>query len=232
MKNQIFPTIFDWVKKAYGKNKDEVFNLMKKFYSSVETKYDGEYNLITKDNRILTWNFNSSHIGELPDGRSVIMSVGRDVTEFNKANKKLKERERQYRLLTEMMPLGIVHYEIIDDPYEKKIDFKVLGVNKVFEQLVGKNNSELINKNIWEIFPKTEKYWIDFFEKIALTGKTNILENYAISIDSYIKVTAYKIESDKIAVIMEDISEDRRKQKEIMYMSYHDSLTGLYNRRY
>jgi diguanylate cyclase (GGDEF)-like protein/putative nucleotidyltransferase with HDIG domain len=160
------------------------------------------------------------------------MSVGRDVTEFNKANKKLKERERQYRLLTEMMPLGIVHYEIINDPYEKKIDFKVLGVNKVFEQLVEKNNSELIGKNIWDIFPKTEKYWIDFFEEIALTGKTNILENYSVSIDKYIKITAYKIESNKIAVIMEDVSEDMKKQKEIIYMSYHDSLTGLYNRRY
>ena len=36
----------------------------------------------------------------------------------------------------------------------------------------------------------------------------------------------------RLALIFRDITEERRKQDEIAYMSFHDSLTGLYNRAF
>lgn len=35
-----------------------------------------------------------------------------------------------------------------------------------------------------------------------------------------------------VILVFRDITEEKRRQDEIYYMSYYDSLTGLYNRRY
>ena len=41
-----------------------------------------------------------------------------------------------------------------------------------------------------------------------------------------------KHDNEGVVIIFRDISEKLRKQKEIEFLSYHDYLTGLYNRRY
>ena len=83
------PTIFDWTEKAYGKNKDEVLDFIRKLYTLPETQHDGEFEVTTKDGRKLIWDFNSGVIGKLPDGRAVAMSVATDVTEDRKKQKKI-----------------------------------------------------------------------------------------------------------------------------------------------
>ncbi|MGB6128348.1 MAG: HD domain-containing phosphohydrolase [Psychrilyobacter sp.] len=161
-----------------------------------------------------------------------VLGVIRDITEINITNQKQKESEKQYRLLANMMPLGMIHYQFFRDSEKSITDFRILWVNKALEQLIGMKNSELVGKNLCEIFIEMEQYWIDIFQEVASSGKTKIFENYSIAIDGYIKITVYKIETDRMAVIIEDVSEDRKKKKEIMHISYHDSLTDLYNRRY
>ena len=85
------PTIFDWTEKAYGQNKDEVIDFIKKLYRLTTIQHDGEFVVTTKDGRKLTWDFNSGYIGNLPNGKAVAMSVATDVTERNKI-----EREVNY----------------------------------------------------------------------------------------------------------------------------------------
>lgn len=75
------PTIFDWTKKAYNKNKDEMIDIISPLYKLTEIHHDGEFEVTTKDGRKLIWDFNSSCIGNLPDGSAVVMSVAVDVTE-------------------------------------------------------------------------------------------------------------------------------------------------------
>ena len=80
-KKSDIPTIFDWTKKAYGKNKDEVVDFIRTLYKLTKIQHDGEFVVTTKDGRQLTWVFNSGYIGNLPDGRAVAMSVATDITE-------------------------------------------------------------------------------------------------------------------------------------------------------
>lgn len=89
-KNDI-PTIFDWTEKAYGKNKQEVLDFIKRMYELTHIHHDGEFVVTTKAGKKLTWDFHSGYIGKLPDGRSVAMSVATDVTERN-----IKEQEIKY----------------------------------------------------------------------------------------------------------------------------------------
>ena len=85
------PTIFDWTKKAYGKNEGEVLGFIKKIYELINVQHDEEFVVTTKDGRNIIWNFNSGYIGNLPDGRAVAMSVATDVT-----TRIAREREISY----------------------------------------------------------------------------------------------------------------------------------------
>jgi len=224
------PTIFDWAEKAHSKNKNEIINFINNLYISKEKQHYGEIVVMTKDKEKLIWDFYSGYIGDLPDGRAVVMSIATDVTKFKIIDQKKKESEKQYKLLISQIPLGMIHYKIYHDIENETIDFQIIGVNKAFETLVGKSGSDLVGKNLQDIFLNMEQYWVDVFEEVAISGKTRIFENYTESIDCYIKVIAYKIKEDQMVIIVENITEDKKKQEEILYISYHDSLTDLPNR--
>lgn len=95
------PTTKKWSEKAYGTLKDEVNSVINSLYYLKEQLHDGEYPVTTKDGRSLVWDFYSSYIGNLSDGRRMAMSVAIDIThqkslekEKNNLDNKLKQQQR------------------------------------------------------------------------------------------------------------------------------------------
>lgn len=50
--------------------------------------------------------------------------------------------------------------------------------------------------------------------------------------NTFAPITAENGEKHGVVMIFRDISEEKENQRRIKYLSYHDTLTGLYNRRY
>ena len=92
-------TIYDWTEKAYGAKKEEVQDLISKLYTLKETQHDGESEVTTHDGRKLIWDFYSMYIGDLPDGRAVVMSTATDVTKRYEMVQQLKESEQRFKIL-------------------------------------------------------------------------------------------------------------------------------------
>ena len=84
------PTIFEWAKKAYGiDDYDKVIISIQKLFSIEGKTHEGEIKIKTKNNQIRTWDFSSSSLEVLSDGRKSVLSVATDVTERRKLEKKL-----------------------------------------------------------------------------------------------------------------------------------------------
>ena len=139
-----------------------------------------------------------------------ISSFARDITKMTKANIKQEESEEKYKLLNNMMPLGLVHYQIVFDEKNKKNRYQFLEVNKTFEKQVGMKNSDLFGKCLVDVFPKTEQYWLDNFDEVVSSGNPIIFEDYSVEVDGYMKVSVYTIKSDILAVVIEDVTENRK----------------------
>lgn len=152
----------------------------------------------------------------------------------NKKNRDLNIRksEEVYENLFEHMHEGYALHEIILDEGGQAIDYRFLKVNKSFERYTGLTACDITGKTVMEVLPNTEAYWIDTYAKVALDAENIHFENYSGDMDKYYSVDAYHAGYGRFITVFVDITDARKKEKEINYLSFHDQLTGLYNRRY
>jgi len=161
-----------------------------------------------------------------------VVLVFRDVTEKYRMQEKLKDSEKKYRQLFEIMNNGLALHKMIYNEEGDPVDYRFLDINPAFEKLTGLSKANLIGNTVKEVLPETEQYWIDKYGKVATTGESVSFEEYAQEQDKYYKVRAFSPEPGKFATIFSDITENKKAEEQLQYKTFHDELTGLYNRSY
>ncbi len=89
------PTIEAWTRKAYGMNADVTREYIESLYNLDAPKYDGEWEIITKNGEKRVWEFRTSPIGQLSDGRIAVSSMAVDVTDRKDFEFQLKEKTEE-----------------------------------------------------------------------------------------------------------------------------------------
>ncbi len=122
----------------------------------------------------------------------------------------------------------------------------ILFLNQAAERFTGWSNEEAYGKPIYTVFNVINQYTKeiseDIVERVISTKDIHRLAKDTILIakngtERYIEDCAAPI-LDKnnlvegVVIIFRDNTESREKLKRIEYLSYHDDLTGLYNRRF
>ncbi len=86
-------------------------------------------------------------------------------------------------------------------------------VNPAFEHHTGKKRGEVIGKTLLEVFPETERHWLQSFEKVALTGNPTEIENYHQGLDRYFHVSGFVPKDGQVAVTFVDTTDRMRIEK-------------------
>lgn len=126
------------------------------------------------------------------------------------------------------------------------VNGRITVLNPVAEELTGWNQQEAIGRNIDEVLrlvhPKTGKP-IKWRESVSLKnqptkGNDNLISLVSRSgkeltiFESIAPIHLPDGEVTGFVMAFKDVTEVFEKQKKIEYLSFHDELTGLYNRRY
>jgi len=160
-----------------------------------------------------------------------------DVTERKKAEISLAQEKKL--LQTTLISIG-------DGVISTDINGNIVLLNKVAESLTGWTIKEARGKSIEEAFniinEFTRKKSENIVKKVLESGKVQELANHTILVSKYgverpIEDSAAPIvnENDEISgmvLVFRDVTQKKQKQEEILFLSYHDQLTGLYNRRF
>lgn len=157
---------------------------------------------------------------------------------------KQKEMEKQLNLEKEWGKITLL--SISDGVIAFDNQGKVLLMNKTAEELTGFQQEEATGKPSDMVFnivdEHTRKNRQSPVSKVLESGILSSLENDTLLI-SKTKVE-WPIEDDAapirdqdnniigVVLVFREITEQRKKLKEIEYLSFHDSLTGLYNHRF
>jgi len=103
---QDIPTIADWTEKAYGARKEDIKEDISKLYNLDQRVDEGLHNVTTKDGRILTWDFCSAPLGKMTDGKRLVISKAKDVTEQVAGEKERRILEDRLNQAQKMESIG------------------------------------------------------------------------------------------------------------------------------
>ena len=155
------------------------------------------------------------------------LGMAMDITELKQAGAMLQEREAQYRLLFENMITGFALHEIICDENSQPVDYRYLEINPAFERLTGLDARTLLGRTVREALPAVEKYWIETFGRVALTGEHIAYENYFADLGKYYDTWVFSPKRGQFAVVFSDITarkmveeslrESRRLYEELVF---------------
>lgn len=160
-----------------------------------------------------------------------------DITESKKLEKSLAEEKDKLQITIASIGDGVISTD--NNGY-------VTILNKVAEELTGWTQEEAIGKPIEKVFniinEKTRTKCENPIQKVIESGLILGLANHTVLIsrdgseisiaDSAAPIKDADGSIQGVILVFRDVSEEKRIQNEIYYMSYYDVLTGLYNRRF
>ncbi len=156
----------------------------------------------------------------------------RDITENKKMETALRRSEYELRTLVESSPDLIMR---VDN--QLRYNF----VNRAFEQLTGKTKEQCIGRSHCELgMPQDLCRQLDgMIRRVLHTGGEQNVEFGFMSLFGNRQFWARLIPEfnrvgmvDTVLVVARDITERKRAEDHIRYVSFHDTVTGLYNRTY
>lgn len=110
------------------------------------------------------------------------------------------------------------------------------SANKAAYEILNFEPESIIGRSINELLPNLSKNIVDRYMEIAAKIEKNDFVELCYSDDrldkTWFSFNAFSIPENCLGVMFDNITDRKNSEGEIVYLSYHDQLTGLYNRRY
>ncbi len=204
-----------------------VFHKKKEYYSiKCRLKHkDGHWVWVLDRGKVVSWT---------EDEKPLLMfGTILDISEIEYMENEIRKSEYNYRVLVESS------YDIV---YRLSPEGMFIYVSKVCNLLLGYSSEMLLGEPFEKlIHPDDKERAINFFNKVKESKKRQDLTDFRLkNINGswrWFSINAVAIRDELDIVIgitgtARDCNEDKKKQKQIEYLSFRDYLTGLYNRRY
>lgn len=158
-----------------------------------------------------------------------LLGTSRNITHQKEMAAALKKNEKKYRELFEESPIGLL---------KSDLEGNILDCNQQLIELLGAPDKEAVKeynlnsilgiKEIWD------KDYISSENKEAIEGEINFKSKWNKEVYLNYKVETVCSDHEILEVIIacRDISREKEIENKLVHLSFHDQLTGLYNRRY
>jgi diguanylate cyclase (GGDEF)-like protein/PAS domain S-box-containing protein len=156
-----------------------------------------------------------------------------DINQTKRILTELDESEDRFRTIFEKAPIGIGIFHA-DTGFVEQL-------NPMFEEIVGRTSKEL-RRIDWRSYshPSEIQHNLDKLKKLknkeinGFTMRKRFIKPDGAVVWVNMMIVPFKAEtiSDRHLCMIQDITDSKKKEDEIIYLSYHDTLTGLYNRTF
>ncbi|MCX6054713.1 MAG: PAS domain S-box protein [Chloroflexi bacterium] len=168
---------------------------------------------LEKEDGSTVWTAVSAVTGHVQDWGTVILTT--DITERKVMENSLRKSENLYRSLFENMLNGFAYCHFLQEE-GKPDDFSHLLVNKSFENLTGL--TDVVGKRISQVIPgflETDTDLMQLYKRVALSGVSETLEMYIISLKMWFSLSVYCPVKDYFVVVFDVISDRINAQQQI-----------------
>ena len=153
------------------------------------------------------------------------------IEEIEASNAALRESEERYRALMQQSSEAIV----LIDPDTRRI----LEVNRHFREMLGYSPQEMENKYAYDIVVDTKAAIDRYYDEVL-----PVHHELPVELRPFRRKNGQVIEVERSGVLVHlegkkvymvtarDVSERKIAEEKLNFLSFHDTLTGLYNRAY
>ncbi|MGE5621342.1 MAG: PAS domain S-box protein [archaeon] len=156
------PTIDIWAERAYGRKKEAVLESITKLFDKEGREKAGEFVITTKYGASRIWNFSTTPVGKLADGRAAVLSMAVDLTDMRFAEYKLHRQQEEQLEIFNSVPTFIFY---------KNLENEFIWVNDIAEKWFGRPKSEVTNRPLTLVFPGEGETFYVSDKKVIETGR-------------------------------------------------------------
>ncbi|NSW92554.1 MAG: PAS domain S-box protein [Firmicutes bacterium] len=168
---------------------------------------------------------------------NLLFSIIFDVTDREKYKKELYIEKELFRTTLLSIGDGVVTTDLAGN---------ITVMNQVAQEITGYSEEEVKGRPFAQVFQliseETGEKAENPVEKVLQTGKIVGLANHTALItkdgrrvpiaDSAAPIKDEQGQTFGVVMVFRDVTQEKDWQEKILYLSYHDTLTGLYNRRF
>ncbi len=208
-------------------------------YSMIKRYFKPDGTIVWVNMTVLSLSMNDNPI-------NTYLCMVQDITQMKNAEIGLKESETNYKNLyheyqDKQIFLQSLLNSIPDLIFYKDIDGKYVGCNKSFAELTGRDPANIIGFTDYDLFDKEHADLFREMDLIMLAQCTERMNEESVEYPDGQKIcletlkTPYYDSDGSVSGLIgvsRDITERKNREEEILYLNYHDVLTGLYNRTF
>lgn len=159
-----------------------------------------------------------------------------DITVRKQAEEAFRRIEERFRVAQEISPDGFTILHPVRNENGEVVDFTFVYENQAVARFNQTDAKEVVGKRLLELFPAHSGTTIfETYKYVASTGKTQVLDEVnvgeVVSKPIWLRLVVTSMGED-IAIAAQDITNRKNTESELLYLSFHDHLTGVYNRRF
>ncbi|PKM84654.1 MAG: hypothetical protein CVU86_05795, partial [Firmicutes bacterium HGW-Firmicutes-11] len=233
---ELSPVSIDtWISHSHPKDIEEVQKHIDSLFQRRIDHYNVEFRMKHKNGSWVWINGRGKVNTWTEDGRPWMTSgTHTDITSRKLTEEKLQKSEERFRIMFEEAPLGMGLFEFHSGkPYQ---------VNRRFADIIGRTIQECYELD-WKAITHPDDIEENlFYREQILAGKTKefkMRKRYLKPDGSVIWINLIIVLLDAITdpnprelCMIEDFTERKEWENEILFLNFHDALTGMYNRRF
>ena len=162
---------------------------------------------------------------------SIAKAIGVEEIRFG-AQRAVTESEAQFHSLFTNMAEGVALNEVELDGAGHVVNYRIIEVNEKYEQIIGMRRDVVVGQLATIAFSTPEPPHLEAFSRTAIQRVPQYFETYFAPTGKHLAISVAPWRDMGFAAIISDITARKQAEEQMLYLSYHDVLTGIYNRTY